>query len=87
MDDDHTGKEYFDIYKLDHGIINDNEYMAKYMIVMCVDSHRPVQEIKEINRLIQTEIHSQDTLDTLLENTDSLDDTWRRVMKNQFLNS
>lgn len=87
LDDDHTGKEYFDIYKLEHGIINDNEYMAKYMIVMCVDSHRPVQEIKEINRLIQAEIHSQDTLDTLLDNTDSLDDTWRSVMKNQFLNS
>lgn len=87
LDDDHTGKEYFDIYKLEHGIVNDNEYMAKYMIIMCVDSHRPVQEIKEINRLIQAEIHSQDTLDTLLDNTDSLDDTWRRVMKNQFLNS
>ena len=87
LDDDHTGKEYFDIYKLDHGMINDNEYMAKYMIVMCVDSHRPVQDIKEINRLIQAEIHSQDTLDTLLDNKDSLDETWRKVMKNQFLNS
>ena len=86
IDYDHTGKECFDIYRFDHSIANDNEYIVKYMIVICIDPKRSPQEIKEINRLLQTEIQSQEVLSNLIENPELFDETWKKVMKNQFLN-
>lgn len=86
IDFDHTGRECFDIYRFDHALTTENEYIMKYMIVMCIDPKRSPQEIKEINRLVQTEIHSQESLLSLIQNTEKLDETWREVMKNQFLN-
>lgn len=86
IDFDHTGRECFDIYRFDHALTDDNEYIVKYMIVICIDPKRSPQEIKEINRLLQTEIHSQESLLNLIQDTEKLDETWREVMKNQFLN-
>ena len=86
IDFDHTGRECFDIYRFDHALTDDNEYIVKYMIVICIGPKRSPQEIKEINRLLQTEIHSQESLLNLIQDTEKLDETWREVMKNQFLN-
>ena len=86
IDFDHTGRECFDIYRFDHALTDDNEYIVKYMIVICIDPKRSPQEIKEINQLLQTEIHSQESLLNLIQDTEKLDETWREVMKNQFLN-
>ena len=76
----------FDHYRFDHALTTENEYIVKYMVVMCIDPKRSPQEIKEINRLVQTEIHSQESLLSLIQNTEKLDETWREVMKNHFLN-
>lgn len=86
IDFDHTGKECFDIYRFDHSLTDDNEYIVKYMVVMCVNPRRSPQEIKEINCLVQAEIHSQESLGSLIQDSEILEETWRDVMKNHFLN-
>ena len=86
IDFDHTDRECFDIYRFDHALTTDNEYIVKYMIVMCIDPKRSPQEIKEINRLVQTEIHSQESLESLIQDPEKLNENWKAVMKNQFLN-
>ena len=56
------------------------------MVVMCVNPRRSPQEIKEINCLVQAEIHSQESLGSLIQDSEILEETWRDVMKNHFLN-
>lgn len=87
LDYDHTGKEFFDIYGFEHSIRSENDYLVKYIVVLSIDSNRPPQEIKEINKLIQENILSPDILTTLIKDKNSLDITWRKIMKNHFLSN
>lgn len=87
LDYNHTGKEYFDIYNFEHSIRSENEYLIKYIIVLSINSNRPPQEFKEMNRLIQMKTLSLENLSSLIENKDTLDETWKDVMKSHFLNN